>query len=497
MNTTVTHGATVALKGISKRFGPNVALDDVTLTLEPGSVHALVGMNGSGKSTLVKILSGFYTPDAGQITVGSDHGASKRVAFVHQDLALIEDMTVLENFTLGRQVATRGGVIDWRTERARAVKILSRFALEHVVDERVDEISKSEATIVAIARAVATDDHDIAALVLDEPTSTLPTAETSRLLAVMRDCAADGLGVLFISHRLGEVKEVADTVTVLRNGRVVHAGAVADIDVAGIAAAMAGVEARAMAHLAEQTTMDSVSERDLRPAVEGRALTGHVVKELDITAHYGEVLGVVGLLGSGVEELGKLLSARTSPAAGTVTLDGEPLTPKVMQRVGFVPANRASQGSLRGLSARENGAVADLRRFLRGGRIDQRRERAVMKKAFEEMTVYPNDPELMMEGLSGGNQQKVIFARWLSTDVRVIVADEPTQGVDVHAKSQILSSLRERAAEGLAVILLSGEPEEIISACDRVVVVGAGKVRAEFVAPLRIEEVVSSMNEEY
>ena len=267
----------VQITNLVKRFGANTALDEVSLQVAPGSVHALLGMNGSGKSTVVKILSGYHQADSGEIRVGDIGGKPGRIAFVHQDLALIQDMTVLENFFLGRRPATRAGVIDWATERAEARRWLDLFQIGDLVDTELSQITKAEQTIVAIARALSQGDGDIALLVLDEPTSSLPAAETQQLLRVMRDVAGQGIGILFVTHRLAEVMAIADEISVLRNGRLVYRSAVADTSVSSIAAAMAGKELEEYESEAshDAATIDESDAREVPVSVTGLTAGSH------------------------------------------------------------------------------------------------------------------------------------------------------------------------------------------------------------------------------
>ena len=485
----------VALKidGLVKRFGANTALGGVSIEVTAGSIHALLGMNGSGKSTIVKILSGYHHPDDGVIEVGFNH-ESDRVAFVHQDLALIQDMTVLENFFLGRTLATRHGIIDWTSAREEAKHWLEIFDIGSLVDVPLSLVTKSEQTIVAIARALSQGDGNVALLVLDEPTSSLPAAETQQLLQVMRNVSAQGIGILFVTHRLAEVMAVADELTVLRNGMVAFQASVENTDVRSIASAMAGAVLEDFESQARAQEENQQPLSHQQPLLSVSGLAGGDVQNLTFDLYPGEVVGIIGLLGSGIEDVGHLLTLRSEPTSGSVVLNGEALSAKKMTRVGYVPANRSVAGTLRGLTCRENASVTSLRSFLRRGLINRARETEEMRSAFEEMTVYPNEPEQFIESLSGGNQQKVLFARWLTTDAELLVAVEPTQGIDVHAKAQILKVLRERAGSGLGVILISGEPEEIVPSCDRVLVMNTGKVVGEFRAPVPVDLAVSKMN---
>lgn len=481
------------MRHITKRFGENTALDDVSLTLAGGSIRALIGMNGSGKSTLVKILAGYHAPDAGDVTTDGERAG---ISFVHQDLALLGDLTVIENLSLGNSVPMKRGMINRRAERERAAETLRRFGLEHVVDRRADELTRSEATIVAIARALE-EEEAISVLVLDEPTSSLPSSETARLLEVMRECASRGIGVLFISHRLSEVLRVADEVTVLRNGVVVYDGPTSENTVGSLARRMAGDlldvdEASDTGSLERDASASVIGE----PAIECVDLTAGPLRGVDLTVRTGEVVGIAGLLGSGIEEIGLYLSGRKRADRGRIRLQGVDVAAKDARRIGYVPAHRAENAAFAGMTARENASVTTLDDYVRRGVLSPSTERRVMSEYFHAMSVYPVETEGIMSGLSGGNQQKVIFVRWLSVDSPLLVAEEPTQGVDVHAKAQILASLRDAARQGLAVILISGEPDEIAHACDRVIVLNAGRVTAEVAAPVPVERVLAEMHKE-
>jgi ribose transport system ATP-binding protein len=493
----------LAVEGLTKRFGQTTALAGVDLTVRAGTVHALVGMNGSGKSTLVKTLSGFHVPDQGRVSVGGravgEDGAE--VAFVHQDLALVPGLSVIENLALGRTMRTRRGRIDWAAEAARANRALAPFGLERIAGAAVSELSKAEATVVAIARALERCEEGCAALVLDEPTSSLPASQTDQLLEVVRGCAERGIGVLFISHRLREVLAISDDVTVLRNGAVAYSASTEETTLASLVTAMVGdasgpldrVVGDELRTAPQRTAPEPVVDAAV-PVLAAVGLGAEVLQGIDLRVHAGEVLGVVGLLGSGVEELGELLSGRARPRTGHVELQGGPLGRKGAHRVGFVPADRPARGVLPGLSAGDNASITHVRRYLRAGRIARREEHRALCQWFDRMAVHPPDPAADMVALSGGNQQKVLLARWLAVDPPALVAEEPTQGVDVYAKAQILERLSDRAAEGLAVALLSGEPEEIAPVCDRVIVLQRGRVGAEFTRPFATGDLVAAMH---
>lgn len=483
--------------GLTKRFGSNLALGDVDLKIPAGRIHALLGMNGSGKSTLVKILSGFHTANSGAVSVGGQPLHDGAIAFVHQDLGLVDELSVLHNLGLGGKPPLRLGRIDVAEERAIGRENLAGFGLEHLAERQVGELRMAEKTIVAIVRALQRTREGGELLVLDEPTSALATSETAQLLEVMRDCAARGMGVLFISHRLAEVMSVADDVTVLRGGRVVHQSPVRETSIDEIVAAMTGSELHALEEtLAEAVAHDASTHEgvELPVVLEVEALSGSILDRVDLQVRSGEIVGVTGLLGSGLEEIGALLSGRAEPAGGVLRYLGGKLNRKTAKQVGYVTANRIHSAVLPGMSTRENASFTTLKNYLRGGVISVPRERTAIRRWFEELTVYPLDTEIGMLQLSGGNQQKVLFARWLSTHPRLLIAEEPAQGIDVHAKAQLLAKLREYAEQGLAVVLISGEPEEIVAACDRMIVLSEGRIAEEFHAPLSITSILSAIH---
>jgi len=474
------------IHGLSKRFGATLALDDVSMTVEPGSIHALIGLNGSGKSTLVKVLAGFHDADEGDIEMGE-------VAFVHQDLGLLPTLTVLENFAIGRPMAMRRGQIDWKAERVRAITALREFGLENAIGRPMSSLPQAEQAIVAIARALdRSASGAIATLVLDEPTSALPAHEIDMLADAMRAFAARGVGIVFITHRLQEVVELADSLTVLRNGRVVFTGRTAETDIPGMVELMVG-EAPAAAGAPEWTPSAHAGP----PVLVGRELRTDTLDALDFEVRRGEIVGVFGMAGSGMESLSEVLAGRASPTSGEVRYDGEPLrTGSARAReVGYVPSDRPRRGVLPGLTVRENISVRSLGSILRRGSISARAERDLARHWAGELKIKPADPDAPILTLSGGNQQKAVLGRWLAIQPQAIVAEEPTQGVDVWAKAEILRRLRLAAEGGAGVLLTAVEPEEIVEFCDRVVVLRGGRVTLD--APrssLSITDILSAMH---
>ncbi|MFT4010095.1 MAG: sugar ABC transporter ATP-binding protein [Nocardioidaceae bacterium] len=451
---------------VSKTFGPTHALRSVTFDVAPGSIHALIGLNGSGKSTLVKVLAGYHSADEGVISTG-------QVAFVHQDLGLLPTMTVLENFAIGRDMAMRLGQIDWRAEATRAAEALDEFGLAHTVHEQLASLPLAQQAIIACARALdRSRDSAIDALVLDEPTSALPSNEIDLLADAMKVYARRGLGIVFITHRLQEVRDLADTVTVLRNGAQVHTGPTADLSIPDMVRLMVGDAPTSIEPDWEPP------ERTGDPILRGTGITSSTLDGIDLGVHRGEIVGAFGMVGSGLEQLGSIMAGRQAPDEGSVEVDGHRLAPgsRDARHVGYVPSDRPRRGVLPGLSVRENISIRSLRSILGWRGISRRAEADLARRWTEELSVKPRDPDVPILTLSGGNQQKAILARWLSIAPKAIIAEEPTQGIDVWAKQDILRRLRAAASEGTAVLLTAVEPEEILDFCDRVVVLRAGKV---------------------
>jgi ribose transport system ATP-binding protein len=480
-----TRTAAIQVRHLSKTFGATRALSDVSMEVAPGSIHALIGLNGSGKSTLVKVLSGFYTADEGDVSMGE-------VVFVHQDLGLLPSLTVLENFSIGRPMAQRFGQIDRRAEEERARAALAEFGLEHTVKKQVSSLTQAQCAIIAIARALdRSSSGDVAALVLDEPTSALPSHEIEMLARAMRTYADRGIGIVFITHRLQEVVDLADTLTVLRNGELVYSGPTTDQSISSMVELMVGdAPTRVEADWTPPT-------RSGAPVLEARGLVSETIDRLDLSVHAGEIVGVFGMTGSGLEVLGSILSGREKAEGGTVHLDGVELVAhsRQVQAIGYVPSDRPRRGVLPGLSVRENISIRSLRGTLSSGRISRRKEAALAQQWCEDLRIKPSDPEAPILTLSGGNQQKAVLARWLAVTPQAIVAEEPTQGIDVWAKTEILHRLRVAAEGGAAVLLTAVEPEEILDFCDRVIVLRKGRVALDDLrSALSITDILSAMH---
>ncbi|MFI1706499.1 sugar ABC transporter ATP-binding protein [Streptomyces griseoruber] len=502
----------VRIRGLGKRFGGTLALADVDLDVHAGSVLALLGPNGAGKSTLIKVLAGVHHADTGRITVDGhplgSHAAARRMSFIHQDLALVEWMTVAENIALSTGYARRAGLVSWRRTREQCADALRTVAVHLDPDTPVARLAPAERSLVAIARALAARARLI---VLDEPTARLPAPDCARLFRVLHDLRDRGHALLYVSHRLDEVYEVADTFAVLRDGRLVSHGLLADHGPARLVHDIVGPDpAQRPADRPADRPVDRPADqapgseeapppapgpaagsapgpaRPARPAVltlDAVRTTGAGPVGLELRA--GEAVALVGLSGAGHLDLGRALAGAHPLLAGEARLGGRPYRPRtvadaVRQGVGFVPGDRLREGCLAELTVRENlfaNPAAGGRRAPRW--IGPRRERAEAAALVDRFAVHPHDTEAPLATLSGGNQQKVMIGRWLRADLRLLILEEPTASVDIGAKAAVHHLLDEALAAGLAVLLVSTDFDEVVSVCRRALVLVRGAVTAE------------------
>ena len=472
------HGPLLALQGISKRFGGTCALDDVTIEFARGEIVALLGENGAGKSTLIKILGGIHARDAGTIAYGGqDAGDVLRrlpIAFIHQDLGLIDWMTVAENICLAIRYPRWAGLIDWSAARRRAIDALSRLGGNIDPDARIQSLNRTEKSLVAISRALATDAE---LLVLDEPTASLPADEVARLFTSLRRLQERGMAMIYVSHRLDEVFEIADRMVVLRDGRVVGDHRVADVTPEQTVRMIVGREPSLVFRRPAERTGGA------RLALAG--LRAGAVGPINFELHAGEIVGLVGLRGAGQETVGRCLFGLEPASAGTIRLDGAtiaPATPREAMQAGIhlVWGDRGGGSIVPMLSVRENiyvnpgAAGIGPWRYLSPG--PEARE---ARKLGEVVGLRPNDPSLPVEALSGGNQQKVVVGRWLHLHGKVYVFEDPTAGVDVGAKAEIYGLFNVALQEGAAILVVSTDFEEVANVCHRALVFDRGAVVAE------------------
>jgi rhamnose transport system ATP-binding protein len=472
------------LDSVSKTFPGVRALDSVQFDVRPGEVHALLGENGAGKSTLIKIMSGVHEPDGGTVELdgkpvrlGRPQDAQRAgIATIYQELLLFPELTVAENIFAGHAPRRRWGGIDWSLMRSRAREILATLDIHDLdVDRTVGALSVGNRQRVEIAKALS---QNARVLIMDEPTAALTEADVERLFAIVRLLKARGVGIVYISHRLVEVFELADRVTVLRDGRHVGTREVAETREDELITMMVG---RALDALFPKTAAEIGP-----PVLEVRGLSGRPqLRDVGLTLHRGEIVGLADLVGAGRSELAQALFGITPPDAGEILLDGRPVRiagPRDAIRLGiaYVPEDRGQQGLVRPMRIRENASLAVLRRLAKGGFIDFPAEAELARSIIRQFGVRASGIEQAVGKLSGGNQQKVVLGKWLATKPRVLIMDEPTRGIDVGAKAEIHRLMSELAGQGLAILMISSELPEILGMSDRVLVMRQGRLVAEF-----------------
>jgi simple sugar transport system ATP-binding protein len=483
--------------GITKRFGSTVALDDVGLTVLPGQTHALVGRNGAGKSTLVSVLTGLHAPDAGTVLFGgqpaprpSDRdGWRRRVACVYQRSTVIPELTVAENLFLNRHQRGPTGLISWRRLRQEARRLLAEWSVD--VDPRLPagELGVEARQFVEIARALS---FGARFIILDEPTAQLDAGAISRLFDRIRALQEQGVTFLFISHHLQEVYEICDTVTVYRDARHILTAPVAELSKADLVAAMTG-EARPGAAAADRHGTPG-AESVL--TLSGLSLAGHYAG-VDLDVAEGEIVGLAGAGGSGKAELAETIVGLRKADAGTISVAGRALRPgdvpsALAAGAGFVPQDRHHQGFVADMSVADNTTLTIPRRIGPAGFVSGRRRDAVARTMIDNLAIKTPGPDLPVSGLSGGNQQKVVMARALADDPRLLVLITPTAGVDVRSKEFLLGKVTDVADEGTGVVIASDELDDL-RGCDRVLVMFQGRIVAAFPRGWQDHELVAAM----
>ena len=468
-------------RNISRAFPGVQALSGAELTLRAGEVHALMGQNGAGKSTLIKVLTGVYAPDDGSIELSGKtvspqspvHAQELGISAVHQESHLLPNLSVAENICAGRYPRrpwTRGGGIDWRETERRAAELLASLGINLDVTQLAGPLPAALQQLATVARAVSTDAR---VLILDEPTSSLDADEVQALFALIRRLRDKGVAILFVTHFLDQVYEICDRMTVLRNGRFVGEYACAKLDAHGLVAAMVGREVVAAQNA---TAAAPVSGTAAPPVLGARNISRRgQLKPVDIELKAGEVLGLAGLLGSGRTELARLLFALDERDSGDIAIDGRPAkiddpADALRLGLGFCPEDRKHSGIIADLSVRENIALALQARMGLTKFLKLSEQRQIAEKLVAALGVKTASIETPIGQLSGGNQQKAIIARWLATHPRVLILDEPTRGIDVAAKQELMSEILELARGGTAVLFISAEIDEVVRVSDRIMV---------------------------
>jgi monosaccharide-transporting ATPase len=477
------------MEGISKAFPGVRALEGASLTLRRGEVHAVMGQNGAGKSTLIKILTGAYRRDAGTVTLDGEpvdfHSPQQAqaggVSTIYQEVNLVPFRSVAENIFLGRE-PRRLGLIDRRRLHAQAAELLGRVGVQVDVTRPLGTLNVALQQMVAIARAIS---FEARLVVMDEPTSSLDEAEVGTLFDVIRQLKAAGVSVIFISHRLDEVYAICDRVTIMRDGRTVDERALSEVTRLELVARMLGKELAEVRRSGATGFADATHHAEQR-LLEARGLrgAGRRLEHADVAVRAGEIVGLAGLLGSGRTELARAIFGADPLQAGELELDGRPVrfgspADAIRAGIGLAPEDRKSEGIVPEMSLRENLTLALLPAISRHGIVDRRRQQAVVERFIERLDIKTTGPEQKIRELSGGNQQKVLLARWLCLDPRLLLLDEPTRGIDVGAKGEIQALINELADSGLGVLMISSELEELIEGSDRVVVLRDGRTVAE------------------
>lgn len=483
LSPTMATSSILKLTGLSKSFGGVRALADVSFDLRPGEVHALVGENGAGKSTLVKIITGAHQPDAGTIEIAGDlvtdldpqRARRLGIAAIYQQPALFPDLSVAENIAFGLEAPRFWRRVRWNEHRDRAARLLAQIGAQIDPDSDVARLTMPEQQLVEIAKALAASAR---VLILDEPTASLSDNEIERLFTVIRGLKSQGVGLIYISHRLDELPKMADRVTALRDGRLAGSANMSQVTRADLIRMMVGRELSAVFPKTAVQAGDVVLEM--------RRLTCHAeaVHDISLSVRAGEIVGLAGLVGAGRTELAKVLFGLSPADSGEILVRGTRAIIDTPDRaialgISYVPEDRRRHGVVLDLSVAANTSLAVLRQMSRRGMFDFGRERSLAIDFVRRLGVKTPSVDAPVGNLSGGNQQKVALARWLATEPAILILDEPTQGVDVGAKAEIHRLMSDLAARGLAVLMISSDLPEILGMSDRILVMHAGTIAGE------------------
>lgn len=492
MTSNESHPVVASLRSVTKSFEGTTVVRDVDLDFRAGEVHILAGENGAGKSTLTKLLAGIHQPDSGWVEIGGRRGPydvksanAAGVTIVHQELLIAPNLTVADNLAMGREHRTALGLLDRAVTAERAREQLDLVGAEFSVRARADELTVAEHQLIEIARALAQKPR---ILILDEPTSALSATETERLLRIVKELREAGAAIIYITHRMDEIEQIADVVTVMRDGEHIATLDRAEATPDTIVLRMVGRKIESLF----ATDRPEPGETVLR--VEGLE-GGNGIGPVDLEVRAGEVVGIGGLIGSGRSEFLRLIFGADRAAGGTVTVDGVPLKKhspgaSIRSGIAMLPESRKTQGLVLEQSITSNVVLADLPDMATGGIILPATMRKVAAKARDRLKIKNASLNQNVVALSGGNQQKVLFAKWLETKPRVLILDEPTRGVDVGAKADIYQIINQCAQEGVAVLVVSSELPELIGLSDRVHVMRDGKLVAELPAENLGEETI-------
>ncbi|MCY4022891.1 MAG: sugar ABC transporter ATP-binding protein [Anaerolineaceae bacterium] len=484
------------LEHIDKSFPGVRALVDVQFDVRPGEVHALLGENGAGKSTLIKIISGVYSADTGDIFVEGQEvefsnpreAQSRGIATIYQELLLYPELSVAENIFMGHAPRTRFGMIDWPKMREQAVEILSSLDIHDIdVTRNVGTLTVGNRQRVEIAKALS---QNARLLIMDEPTAALTEADVQRLFGLVRLLRDRGVAVIYISHRLDEVFMLADRVTVLRDGQYVGTRGIEDTSEDDLISMMVGRTIDDLFPKLDTTVGEAILEL--------RGLTRRpLTKDISLKLHAGEIVGLAGLVGSGRSELAQAVFGFTPAESGEILLDGRQVQirhPGHAMNLGiaYVPEDRGTQGLIRQMTVRENVSLAILKTLARGSIVNRDAERELAQRSIGQLNIRAYSTEQVVNKLSGGNQQKVVVSKWLASKPRVLIMDEPTRGIDVGAKAEIHRLMSELAQQGMAILMISSELPEVLGMSDRILVMRQGQLVAEFARDEATQENVAT-----
>jgi galactofuranose transport system ATP-binding protein len=495
----------LSMRDISKQFSGTLALDRAALEIAPGEVHALIGQNGAGKSTMIKILTGYYRRDGGNIVwqgqpfdaASPRHAQTSGISTIFQEINLVPMRSVTENICLGRE-KRRFGLLDWTAMHNEARKLLGRFGIDIDLTRPLSSYATATQQMIAIARAIG---FDARLVIMDEPTSSLDRREVEVLFDVIRQLKAEGISVIFVSHKLDELYAVCDRVTIMRDGRTVHTGPMADITKMGLVSIMLGRDvSRTEGHATGFGTVNESGPGEALLEAE-RLSDGGRAEDVTIVVHKGMITALAGLLGSGRSETAHLVFGSRALKNGRMTLRGAPYTPRnpadaIACGLGFCTEDRKTEGIVPDMSIAENMMLAMMPRLSGMGIVDREAHRRIVEHMIAALGIKCTGPDQRIRELSGGNQQKVLLARWLAMNPELLILDEPTRGIDVGAKHEVQRLIRELAEKGLGVLMISSELEEIVEGADRVLVLRDGHTVADIAhADLSEERVMQAMAE--
>lgn len=481
----------IEMRGIFKSFDSNHVLKDIGFQINGGFITALLGENGAGKSTLMNILGGVLQPDKGQILIDGvettfntpAESLHAGIAFIHQELNVINDLPIYENLFLGREPIGAGGFLKMEEMRDQAQDLFDRLDLDLDPNVMVRDLDASYKQIVEICKALL---MNASIIIMDEPTSSLTNTEIERVFEIVKTLKQQGVGIVFISHKLQEVIQICDHYAILRDGNVVGTGEVKDVTTVDIATMMVGHKLETNAFKSNSTT-----DKEMLRLVD--LSDGKHFNNIDLKVNAGEVLGITGLLGDGRSELFLSLIGAGEKHTGKVYFDGKPIkvqstTEALRSRIGYLPRNRKENGIIKDMNILENASIVTYTEHAKYGFINFKKHRDSFTQQIDKLRIKLGKPVDPINSLSGGNQQKVVLAKWLSSDPKLLILDNPTQGVDVGAKEEIYTIISELSQEGVAIIVLSSEAPEIIRVCDRAIVMYHGEIQGEVQGDLMNEQ---------